>query len=106
MIKERTVNIIDEFGERNTIEYMPFEHFNLMELVEDKLCEEWGDCKGRAMCGTCHVEVIEGEIGELETFEQQTIDGLPNKTQRSRLACQILTDSSIHNSIFKILKDY
>lgn len=106
MTKECTINIIDEFGERNTVQYIPLEHFNLMELVEDKLCEEWGDCKGRAMCGTCHVEVIDGSPGELEDYEQHTIDGLPNKTDTSRLACQVLTDRSIHNMTFKILKDY
>lgn len=103
---KHTLYIIDERGERNTVHYTPLEHFNLMELVEDQLWEEWGDCKGRAMCGTCQVEVIKGTRGVPEPFEQQTLDNLPNCTPRSRLACQILTDNSIHNMTFKILKDY
>lgn len=87
--------------------YQPFEYRNLMELVEEELWEEWGDCRGRAMCGTCHIEILSGEAGEeMEPFEEQTLDGLPNKTARSRLACQITIDQSINNMKFRILKDF
>lgn len=106
MKKNYKVTIIDEDGEKSTIDYSLFEYRNLMEMVVNEIWEDWGDCKGRAMCGTCHVEVIEGDPGDLDPFEQHTIDVLPNKTERSRLACQIMVDSKIHNMIFKILKDF
>ena len=100
-----TITIIDELEQAKTIRYTPRSYRNLMELVVNELWEEWGDCKGRAMCGTCHVEVMEGERGEVDSFEQHTLDGLPNKTPRSRLACQIMVDRSIHTMTFKMLKD-
>lgn len=99
------ITIIDEFEQEKTISYTPRSYRNLMELVVNELWEEWGDCKGRAMCGTCHVEVIDGDIGEVDSFEQHTLDGLSNKTPRSRLACQMMVDRSIHNMTFKILRD-
>lgn len=78
-----------------------------MDLVLNELWEEWGDCKGRAMCGTCHIEILNGKGGdEMEPFEAQTLEDLPNKTARSRLACQITIDRSIHNMKFRILKDF
>jgi len=100
------LNIIDEFGHKTTIDYTPYEYDNLMELVVNELWEEWGDCLGRAMCGTCHIEILNGKVGEKESFEAHTIDGLPNKTKQSRLACQIIPDQSINDLTFKILKDY
>lgn len=106
MRKECTVYIIEESGEKHAIKYFPLEHFNLMELVEDKLNEEWGDCKGRAMCGTCHVDVEEGDPGTPEPYELQKLEELPNKTSTSRLACQIVTDEQKNNMIFRILRDY
>lgn len=99
--------VIDEFGEEKTLDYQPYEYRNLMELVLNELYEEWGDCMGRAMCGTCHIEILHGEPGEeMESFEEHTLDGLPNKTSTSRLACQITIDKSINNMKFRILKDF
>ena len=103
--KAYKITIIDEFEQEKTLSYTPRSYRNLMELVVNELWEEWGDCRGRAMCGTCHVEVIDGEMGEVDSFEQHTINGLPNKTPHSRLACQIMVDRSIHQMTFKILKD-
>ncbi len=99
--------VIDEFGEEKTLEFKPFEYRNLMDLVLNELWEDWGDCRGRAMCGTCHIEILNGKPGdEMEPFEEQTLDGLPNKTHNSRLACQISIDPSIDNMRFRILKDF
>ncbi len=100
-----SITVIDEYEQKSTINFAPRAYRNLMELVVNELWEEWGDCRGRAMCGTCHVEVVQGDIGEIATFEQHTINGLPNKTARSRLACQIMLDRSINKMTFRILKD-
>lgn len=77
-----------------------------MELIYNELWEEWGDCRGRAMCGTCHIEILSDHVQTKDSFEEHTLNGLPNKTLRSRLACQITPDKSINNMKFKILKDY
>lgn len=98
--------VIDGSGNERTVSYKPYEYRNLMDLLLNELWEDWGDCRGRAMCGTCHIEILEGETGEMDDFEEHTLSGLPNKTGTSRLACQIMVDESINNMRFRILKDY
>lgn len=106
MQKSCRVFIVNELEEERTVEYAPYEYNNLMELVYNELWEDWGDCKGRAMCGTCHVEVLEGQPGATDDFEQHTLEGLPNITNRSRLACQLTMTPALNNMKFRILKDY
>ena len=102
-----TLYVIDEFGEEKTLEYKSYEYRSLMDLVLNELWEDWGDCRGKAMCGTCHIEILSGKAGdEIEPFEEQTLEGLPNRTSGSRLACQISIDQSIDKMKFRILKDF
>lgn len=96
----------NESGEEEVLEFEGHEYRSLMELVYNELYEDWGDCRGQAMCGTCHIEILEGETGEVESYEELTLEGLPNKTPTSRLSCQMSLDSALHNLRFRILKDY
>jgi 2Fe-2S ferredoxin len=100
------IYVIDELGEERSLTFRILEYNNLMDLVLNEMWEEWGDCRGQAMCGTCHVEILNNRVGEMDPFEANTLDNLPNKTSRSRLACQIIIDKSIHNMRFRILKDF
>lgn len=97
---------IDELGERHVVDFTIGEYDNLMVLLWDKCYEEWGDCKGRAWCGTCHIEVLDGTITEpMDIDETKTLSGLPNLTTQSRLACQIPIDANLSGLTFKMLKD-
>lgn len=101
------IYVIDEFGEETSLTFRVLEYRNVMDLVLNELWEEWGDCRGRSMCGTCQIEILSGNLGdEIESMEAETIALLPNKTSRSRLACQITPDRSINNMRFRILKDF
>ena len=101
------IHVINELGEEKSLAFKIFEYNNLMDLILNELWEEWGDCRGRAMCGTCHVEILnKNTSGEIDAFEANTLNKLPNKTAGSRLACQIIIDRSIHNMRFRILKDF
>ena len=101
-----TVKIINSYNEKKTIEYKPNEFNNLMQMIFHVLNEEIGDCKGRAWCGTCHVQVIQGAIETpLDNDEVSTLLKLYNKTPSSRLACQIEADQKIHGMTFKLLSD-
>ncbi|TLP80187.1 2Fe-2S iron-sulfur cluster-binding protein [Maribacter sp. ACAM166] len=96
----------NEFGEEYRAEFRPYEYHNLMELLFDKYIEEWGDCKGRAWCGTCHIQILEGHISEtVDSDERNTLSILSNVTGESRLACQIPVTSALDGIVFKILKD-
>jgi len=101
-----TLYLVNSLGEESALPFVPYEYNNLMEFVFNELWEDWGDCKGRAMCGTCHIEILEGVPGEKDAFEQHTLEGLPNITAQSRLACQLLMTPTLNNMKFRILKDY
>ena len=98
--------ITDDLGKEHVLEYKPMAYRSLMDLILNELWIEWGDCRGRAMCGTCHIEILEGDVGEKDDYESETLENLPNNTSRSRLACQILVDEAVDNMKFRILKDY
>lgn len=98
--------ITDDLGRDHILKFTPDTYRSLMDLVYNELWIEWGDCKGRAMCGTCHIEIIAGAVGEKDAYETETLSNLPNRTSKSRLACQILVDAAIDNMKFRILKDY
>lgn len=104
--KEYSLHYFNEFGEEHYVEFRPYEYYSLMELLFDKYIEEWGDCKGKAWCGTCHIQIIEGCISEkMDSDEEDTLSKLANVTRKSRLACQIPVTSNLDGIIFKILKD-
>lgn len=97
---------INEFGEACEAHFKTNEYHSLMELLFDKYIEDWGDCKGRAWCGTCHIQIIEGSINEkMDADEKRTLSKIGNATENSRLACQIPVNAELNNVVFKILKD-
>ncbi|MBD1261598.1 (2Fe-2S)-binding protein [Maribacter polysiphoniae] len=105
-IKQCSLKYYNEFGEECDVMFRPNEYHSLMELLFDKYVEDWGDCKGRAWCGTCHIQVIKGPISEkMEADEKQTLSKLGNSTLQSRLACQIPVTAQLDGVVFKILKD-
>lgn len=94
----------DEFGVKHTITYQPNEYENLMILLLDQCGEEWGDCKGRAWCGTCHIQLLDGKVdNDQSTSEQSTLSKLSNLTNTSRLACQIEANEQLNGMLFNII---
>lgn len=82
------------------------DYHSLMELLFDKYMEEWGDCKGRAWCGTCHIKILKGTLAEkIDEDEKQTLSKINGTTYSSRLACQIPLNIELNDIIFRILKD-
>ena len=74
-----------------------------MELLFDKYVEDWDDCKGRAWCGTCHIEILEGNIDEIMgEDERHTLSKIDGFTGNSRLACQIPVSEKLDNMVFKM----
>ena len=105
-MKEYGLTYYNEYSEECLATFKTNEYQSLMELLFDKYLEDWGDCKGKAWCGTCHIQIIEGLVLEkMEGDENQTLSKIGNSTTQSRLACQIPVTSKLDGIVFKILKD-
>ncbi len=100
-----TIYVIDTIGEAHVLEFKKFEYRNLMELLVNRLHDEIGDCKGRGLCGTCHIRVHSSNTsmqffeGLEENILKKQLDYYPN----SRLACQILLDEHIDTMQIEII---
>lgn len=93
----------DELGEEHHAAFKTNEYHNLMELLFDKYMQDWGECKGRAWCGTCHIQILEGQISEeMDPEEKHTLSVIDSATKKSRLACQIPLNRDLDGIIFKI----
>jgi len=96
----------DSIGKKWTIEYTLHEYLNVMVLIFDRGYEDWGDCKGRAWGGTCHIFIVEFLKEQMELVEKHTLGHLPNRTKNSRLACQIPLDKALHKKQLSFLGDF
>lgn len=47
------------------------------------------ECQGKCTCGTCWVEVVEGQMSEPLLEENNHLKNLKPKSDRMRLSCQI-----------------
>lgn len=91
----------DSLGDTHKLSYSINEYHSVMELIWDGCLEEWGDCKGRAWCGTCHVETSQTTLAnELNPEEKLRLNQLSNVTQNSRLSCQITLNEKVHKKRF------
>lgn len=100
------VNIITTNNKRIEIPFRRFQYPNLMELIVDTYYEDIGECLGRGLCGTCHVQLQSGTLNDsIEPVEKETLKNIYNTNSNSRLACQIMLDEKIDNMTFKIISD-
>lgn len=63
------------------------------------------DCGGSCACGTCHVIVDKQWIqatGSATEEEQQMLDLTPEKSETSRLSCQVPTSESMDGMIVRL----
>lgn len=97
--------VTDSFGEDHILEYRKHEFRNLMELLVDRLYDDIGECRGRALCGTCHIRVwTNGEkLGKKDLLEKQTLGDQYEIFENSRLACQILLDGDLDGTKIQII---
>lgn len=96
----------NKFGEKCQADFKVNEYHSLMKLLFDKYLEEWGDCKGRAWCGTCHIEILEGNITErIDEDEGHTLSKIDGNTFRSRLACRIPVSAQLDGIVFRMATD-
>lgn len=96
----------DCIGAQWKIDYQINEYLNVMLLIFDRGYEDWGDCKGRAWCGTCHIRIDQLPDVNMEMDEKHTLSRLPNQMEGSRLACQIQLNKDLHQKHLYFLGDF
>jgi|SRR5690606_1649718 len=99
------IYVTDSFGEDHILQYRKHEFRNLMELLVDRLYDDIGECRGRALCGTCHIRVrANGEkLGKQELVEKRTLGDQYEIFENSRLACQIPLDENLDGIKIQII---
>ncbi|MDY8138441.1 2Fe-2S iron-sulfur cluster-binding protein [Aquimarina sp. 2201CG5-10] len=99
------IYITDTQGEYHSIKFIRNEYANLMELLINKLYEDIGDCKGRSLCGTCHIRIMTPNTSIIspDALEQKTLNNQWKHYQNSRLACQIFLNEHINETHFEIV---
>jgi len=98
-----TIYMEEESGERTPLEVPTDMGMNLMEILKSYEYPIEAICGGMALCATCHIEVLEGEVGERTEAEEEMLDTLFNTEENSRLACQIRPSDSNHEMVIRLL---
>ena len=99
------IYVEDSTGNRQHLEIPSDINLNLMEVLKASEYPVLGTCGGMALCATCLVEVLAGNLNAPQEQELDMLDTLPAATANSRLACQIPIREQIDGLIVKVLVD-
>jgi 2Fe-2S ferredoxin len=98
------VTLIEHDGTVHDIEAEPGR--NLMETAVDHLVPGiLGECGGACICATCHVMLHPDWYERLPApngFEDSMLAGAAERTEHSRLGCQITLDDSLDGLVVKL----
>jgi 2Fe-2S ferredoxin len=78
---------------------------NLMEIIRDYGYEDWGECRGKTWCRSCHVGVDKTLDDVILAEEGEALNLIENRITESRLACQISLNSSCEGATFCFIGD-
>jgi len=98
-VHNKVMNFIyytDSIGQRHQLFFTAHSYPNLMEFIRDNAYEDWGDCRGRAWCATCHIKIKPSPKLLKDPTEEHRLSLLSNLSINSRLACQISLDQNLH----------
>ncbi|NIJ44693.1 2Fe-2S ferredoxin [Wenyingzhuangia heitensis] len=80
---------IDSVGTKHKLPFKVYSYRNVMELIAAEGLEDFGDCMGRAWCGTCAVKVVSGNLVDDKTKEEKLCLVSNFLEATKRLTCQI-----------------
>lgn len=63
------------------------------------------NCEGFGVCGGCHIKIENflDKLPEISDKENDTLDRVPGIDRSSRLACQVILNSSLDGLIVKLI---
>lgn len=99
-----TFTVEDQDGNRQVVEAPDDMGFNLMEILKASEYPILATCGGMALCGTCHIEVLEGKpgLGDATDPELDQLENLPEYYPTSRLSCQIRITDLLEGAVVKL----
>lgn len=101
-----SVTVTDMYDEVFNLSFTKHQYPSLRVLIANNYPEEFGECKGRGLCGTCHIKVTAGKLNErIEASEKEILSKQLDIDNNSRLACQIMLNENINNMTFKIINN-
>jgi 2Fe-2S ferredoxin len=104
--KHITIEFVNQFNSRYIIKVAYQNQLdNLMEIIRDYGYEDWGECRGRAWCKTCHVSLSSMQGHAIGSQEKQALEDVLNKKNDSRLACQIPIKKELDGAVITYLGD-
>ncbi len=99
-----TIYVQDESGARHPLTLPTDMTLSLMEGLKAGEFPVLGTCGGMALCASCHIEVLEGEVpNEPQDAEWSMLDTVPSITEGSRLACQIPVTEELDGLVVRII---
>jgi ferredoxin len=98
-----TIYVQDESGLRTPVQVPTDMNMNLMEVLKSHEYPIEAICGGMALCATCHLEIVEGDLGTRTNAEVEMLDTLFNTVENSRLACQIRPNASHEGMVIRLL---
>jgi 2Fe-2S ferredoxin len=99
-----TIYVQDDSGERHPLTLPTDMSLSLMEGLKAGEFPVLGTCGGMALCASCHIEVLEGQVpNEPQDAEWSMLDTVPVLTDRSRLACQIPLTDELDGLVVRII---
>ncbi|MGV8835900.1 2Fe-2S iron-sulfur cluster-binding protein [Cellvibrio sp.] len=82
---------------------------SLMEILRDNLFDVAAICSGAGTCGTCHLHIDEPwftQLPDRDCYEEDTlVQSLNYEIDKSRLACQIRFEESMHGMRIALVND-
>ena len=102
-----SITLIEFGGESHTIEAEPGKSL-MLNAIDRGIPGIDADCGGAGACGTCHCFVDsdwESATGEADALEESMLSMRPDRTERSRLSCQIDVSAEMDGLIVRLPED-
>lgn len=96
-----SITFIEHNGTQHEVDLEPGK--SLMQIAMDNgIPGIDADCGGVCACGTCHVIIENNGTGDASNDELQMLDLTPERTDSSRLACQIITSEAMDGMVARL----
>jgi len=99
-----SITLIEFSGESHTIKAEAGKSL-MLNAVEQGTPGIDGDCGGAGACGTCHCFVETGwqaTTGEADVLEESMLGMRPDRTNGSRLSCQITVSENMDGLVVRL----